>query len=227
MPGQELMDVGLGLEGTHVVVTGAKGYIGSVVARAFLSAGCYVSALDIRFPEEEVVDTDEHGRAASMQLHIDIKSEASVETAFRKCRSRFGPVSVAVALGALDLSVVDHHVSSINMTVEQWRRVIDVNVTGTFLTARQWLRGLEEHRNEETAEKKELHNVSLIIIGSESGRFGERSNSAYSTSKSAVQGGLMLSFAADAPRVWEGARYVPKFNLAYSNLRLRSMTCVL
>jgi hypothetical protein len=52
----------------------------------------------------------------------------------------------------------------------------------------------------------ELKNVSLIIVGSESGWFGERSNADYAAGKSAVQVGLLKSLMADAARVWPGAR---------------------
>lgn len=203
----KLMDIGLGLEDTHVVITGAAGLIGSEVCRAFISAGCKVSGMDISYDKqtEDLVE-DKHGPARALNLHVDISNEESVVSAFRKARSTFGPVSTCVALAALDLSVLDHHESSTTLTAEQWRRAIDVNVTGTFLTAREWLCGLESHTDEGTVSKEAIKNVALIIVGSESGRFGERTNAAYSTSKSAVQGGLMLSFAADAPRVWGGAR---------------------
>lgn len=198
------MDMTLGLRGTHVVVTGAAGLIGSVVTRAFLAAGCNVSCLDLAYGDSgapaPVVETHR------IDLQCDISSEASVQTAFSRARSAFGPVLVTVALAALDLSVLDHHESSITLAIDQWRRAIDVNITGTFLTAREWLRGLEEVSSNASPRTDAVRNASLIIVGSESGRFGERTNAAYSTSKSAVQGGLMLSFAADAPRVLEGAR---------------------
>jgi NAD(P)-dependent dehydrogenase (short-subunit alcohol dehydrogenase family) len=90
------------------------------------------------------------------------------------------------------------------MDVEQWRRTHRVNVEGTFLTARTWLRQLREHS--QTDKKAELKNVGLIIVGSESGHFGERSNAEYASGKSAVQFGLVKSMMGDVARVWPGAR---------------------
>ena len=56
--------------------------------------------------------------------------------------------------------------------------------------------------------KKALKNVSLILVGSESGWFGERMNAAYAASKSAIQVGLLQSLRAEVPRIYERARYV-------------------
>lgn len=90
------------------------------------------------------------------------------------------------------------------MDVEQWRRTQQVNVEGTFLTARTWLRHLREHS--QVSKKAELRNVGLIIVGSESGHFGERGNADYASGKSAVQYGLVKSMIGDVARVWPGAR---------------------
>jgi NAD(P)-dependent dehydrogenase (short-subunit alcohol dehydrogenase family) len=51
-----------------------------------------------------------------------------------------------------------------------------------------------------------MRNASLIIMGSESGRFGVRTQAAYAAGKSAVQYGLMQSLAQDAPRIYPRAR---------------------
>jgi NAD(P)-dependent dehydrogenase (short-subunit alcohol dehydrogenase family) len=90
------------------------------------------------------------------------------------------------------------------MEVEQWRRTQQVNVEGTFLTARTWLRQLRDFS--QTGKQEELENVGLIIVGSESGHFGERGNADYASGKSAVQFGLVRSLMGDAVRVWPNAR---------------------
>jgi hypothetical protein len=90
------------------------------------------------------------------------------------------------------------------MDVEQWRQTHRVNVEGTFLTARTWLRQLRDFSP--AGPKEHLTNVGLIIVGSESGHFGERCNADYASGKSAVQFGLVKSLMGDVSRVWEGAR---------------------
>ncbi|EIM80013.1 NAD-P-binding protein [Stereum hirsutum FP-91666 SS1] len=220
------MDLSLNLEGTHVVITGAAGYIGSVTVAAFLTAGANVSALDIN-PSKLIANlSSDFGTATATRslstsaeylashpnLYVlppsDVTSESSLSSAFELARQKFGPVQCCVALASLDLSVLEHHGSLVDMSVEQWRKTSQVNVEGTFLTAREWLRGVKVQVVEGTPERdeKEEWNLSLIIVGSESGWFGERGNADYSAGKSAVQVGLLQSLRGDVVRVHPRAR---------------------
>ena len=190
------MDLGLGLEETHVVVTGGSGMIGSTVVRAFLSAGSLVTSIDIVIPLSHL------NHANLLSLESDITNEQEFEKAWQTAEAKFGPVRCCIALASLDLSVLKHHTSLSDMEMSQWQRTLDVNVAGTFLTARTWLRGLKRSQ----VELKGKENICLILVGSESGDFGERGNADYAASKSAVQFGLLQSLKADAPRVRPGAR---------------------
>jgi NAD(P)-dependent dehydrogenase (short-subunit alcohol dehydrogenase family) len=195
------MDLSLGLEGTHVLITGGAGHIGKTVVAAFLSAGAKVSSLDIAYPQGQQPPSTNRNL---QELYGDTSLEASLVTAWELAVAGFGPVETCVALAALDLSVLPHVESAADMSIEQFRRTLDVNVIGTFAVARQWLRGLRMHKA--NIFPRLLHNVSLIIIGSESGHWGERGNPDYGTSKAAVQYGLLQSLRQDVPRVHEGAR---------------------
>ena len=53
-----------------------------------------------------------------------------------------------------------------------------------------------------------MRNVGLVIVGSESGWFGERGNADYASGKSAVQVGFVQSLRGDVARVFPRARYV-------------------
>jgi NAD(P)-dependent dehydrogenase (short-subunit alcohol dehydrogenase family) len=195
------MDLSLGLEGTHVLVTGGAGHIGRTVVNAFLSAGAKVTSLDIAYPQDQSsLSTDQN----LQEFYADTSLETSLETGWDLAVARFGTVETCVALAALDLSVLPHVESAADMSIEQFKRTLDVNVTGTFAVARQWLRGLRGHTR--AGVPQQLHNVSLIMIGSESGHWGERGNPDYGTSKAAVQYGLLQSLRQDVPRVYEGAR---------------------
>jgi NAD(P)-dependent dehydrogenase (short-subunit alcohol dehydrogenase family) len=194
------MDLSLNLAGSHVLITGGTGYIGTVCVDAFISAGAKVTSLDLRAPK------DPPSSPNFRFLSCDISSGDSLETAFATAAETFGPVACCVALASLDLSVLQHHDSLADMDVEQWRRTHRINVEGTFLTARAWLRALREVVGSANSEHKSLANVSLIIVGSESGHFGERGNADYAAGKSAVQGGLLRSLMGDVARIWPGAR---------------------
>lgn len=124
-----------------------------------------------------------------------------LEGCFKRARAHFGVVACCIALASLDLSVLPHIESICDMDIEQFRRTLRVNVEGAFLTARTWLRQIKAH-----AVPGVTKNVSLIIVGSESGHYGERSNPDYSAGKAAVQYGLLRSLKADVPRIFPDAR---------------------
>ena len=196
------MDLSLNLTDTHVLITGGVGFIGSSTVSAFLSAGARVTCLDLR-------DTLPHPAHPKFQyISCDISDESRLGTAFSLASDTFGPVACCVALASLDLSVLAHHESLADMDVEQWKRTHQVNVEGTFLTARAWLRQLREYASAVKEGDNRLDNVSLIIVGSESGHFGERGNADYASGKSAVQYGLVKSLMGDVVRIYPTARCV-------------------
>jgi NAD(P)-dependent dehydrogenase (short-subunit alcohol dehydrogenase family) len=187
----------LGLQATHVLITGGAGLIGRVVVDHFVAAGAHVSSLDISHLSNLEVTRD----SGLLAIHCDISKEESVQRAFRTAADVYGPVEVCIALASLDASVLESR-SLADASFSQLKRVLDINVAGTWLTAREWLRGLRAAKSEGMT----LRNVGLIIIGSESGHFGERFHADYSLGKSAVQGGLLLSLRQDVVREWPGAR---------------------
>ncbi|KAF2269451.1 NAD-P-binding protein [Lojkania enalia] len=192
-----LPSLDLNLKGTHVLITGGAGLIGRIVVDHFIAAGAYVSSLDISYSS----GTNPVPNKACTAIHCDVSSEESIRQAFEAATNAHGPIEVCIALASLDLSVLQHAPLA-DASLSQLKRVLDVNVAGTWLTAREWLRGLRRAKQD----GKVLNNVNLIIIGSESGHFGERLATDYSLTKSAVQGGLLMSLRAEVVREWDGAR---------------------
>jgi NAD(P)-dependent dehydrogenase (short-subunit alcohol dehydrogenase family) len=94
-----------------------------------------------------------------------------------------GPIGIAIALASLDLSVLDPSPLA-DASSGQLRNVLEINVAGIWLTAREWLRGLRQARRTGTS----MRNPNLSIIGNETGLFVEARNAEYSLSKSAVKG---------------------------------------
>ncbi|OCT45534.1 putative short chain dehydrogenase [Cladophialophora carrionii] len=181
-------DVGLGLDGTHVLITGSSGAIGTVLVRAFLAAGAYVSAFDLVRPREPL----EHERLQTHQA--DITDETSLERALESARERYGVITTCVLAAGVDLSYCQHH-SLVDMPLKEWQRILNVNLDGTFLTCRAWLRGIQSHATPQS------RNISAIVFGSEAGTFGVADCAAYAASKSAIQYGLVKSLARDAVNI--------------------------
>lgn len=201
-------DLGLGLERTHVLVTGGAGLIGSAVVDAFLSAGANVSSVDISHAADQAAVPSslrlKQDDRQLLQLPADIANHSSLSMAWDRATSVFGPVVVCVALASLDLSVLPQTDSIIDSSPDTWSRVLHVNVGGTMLTSRMWLRGIRDHLARNPG--AELKNPGLILVGSEAGHFGVRTCAAYAAAKSAVQYGLLQSLRADAPRIYARAR---------------------
>ena len=84
------------------------------------------------------------------------------------------------------------------MTLAQWNNTIAVNLTGSFLLIREFLKQIEAH--------KVTDNVAIVMIGSTAGRFGEAYHADYAVTKSAMMGGLLLSLKNEIVKTAPRAR---------------------
>src|SRR5690348_12853521 len=117
------------LNGKVVLVTGGGSGLGEATARAFVRAGASVACLDLNDAgAARVADDLAHQGAQSLALRCDVGDADSVTAAVGGVVERFGRIDVAVNCAAVDFvcSVAD-------MTVEQWDRVMSVNLRGPFL----------------------------------------------------------------------------------------------
>ncbi|THW03412.1 NAD(P)-binding protein [Aureobasidium pullulans] len=202
------MDLGLGLEDTHVLVTGGDGIIGSIIVSAFLSAGANVSSLDITHPQDSQPSVESLSPGKLLNLHADITSTSSLTTAWDFATSAFGTVECCIAAAGVDLSVLPQS-GITDMDPSTWNRIFTTNIHGTFLTTKFWLRGLRDHISSSSSSSSantEIKNPGFIIIGSEAGHFGVETQAAYSASKSAVQYGLLSSLRVEVPKIHARAR---------------------
>src|SRR5581483_58915 len=118
-----------GIEGRVAVVTGGARGIGRRIAERFRQLGASTAALDIA-PEE--ID-------GVFSVEVDVCDEASVECAFDLVERQLGvPQLVVLNAGILHKASIEEH------RLEDWERVLAVNLTGTFLCARRVLRGMRE-----------------------------------------------------------------------------------
>lgn len=117
------------LAGKVVTITGAAGDIGRAAALAVASSGASVVLGDVddeRLAETERLVVAAGGTAATM--HVDITQPADAEGFAKLATSRFGRLD-----GALCVAGIIGRETILTVTPEIWKRVIDVNLTGTFL----------------------------------------------------------------------------------------------
>lgn len=159
------------------VITGAAGDIGTASARRFLEEGAQIA----------LIDRDQDGLAATSKslggtpllIGADITDEAALAAAADTVASKFGKIDILFANAGIEHSFV----SVTDMTKDTFERVIGVNLTGAFLTAKYFVPVIAD-------------DGSIIITSSIAGLIGYPAYSAYSASKAGLIG-LMRSVSLD------------------------------
>lgn len=132
-----MSDTLLDLGGQTAVVTGASSGIGAGIALMLGRAGANV-VVNYRGSEEgarEVVaELEREGRRA-VPVQADVSKEEEVRRLFEETRRAFGTLHILVANAGLQRDAPAHE-----MSLEDWRTVIDVNLTGQFLCCREAIR---------------------------------------------------------------------------------------
>lgn len=122
------------LAGQTAVVTGANSGIGEAIARAMAAAGAAVVVNYVTHPEaaEQIVGDIRAAGGRALAVQGDVSREDDVRAMFAQAVATFGTVDIVASNAGLqdDASFVD-------MTLAQWRHVLDVNLTGAFLCARE------------------------------------------------------------------------------------------
>lgn len=177
------------LVGRRALVTGAANGIGRATTLRLAREGARVALVDIE--EDRLEATVSEAEAVGIQaeamvaLVADVRDEDAIAHAIAAAEDRFGSLDLVVANAAIEPSD-DARADQLDLAV--WRRVIDTNLTGTFLTCKHGLRALL---------RSDAANRVLIITVSPTGVRGmSPGQDAYSSSKAGVLG-LMRVLAAD------------------------------
>jgi 3alpha(or 20beta)-hydroxysteroid dehydrogenase len=156
--------------GRRALVTGAARGIGRAVAQRLISEGARVA----------IVDVDGAPNAAAeiggLGLEADVADERALAAAFAQAAGEFGGLDVVVANAAIQLQGDDNRADRLDLPV--WRRTVDVNLTGAFLTVKHGARALLA-----------AGGGSIVCVGSPAGHYGIAPGlEAYSASKAGVFG---------------------------------------
>ena len=162
----------LGIEGQIVVVAGAGNGIGAACARAFAEEGCRVAVADIDLTAALAVANAIRatGREA-IAIELDVRSVSSVTHSLSFVKNKLGNVDILVNSAGFSR---DGPITSISD--EQWRDVIEVNLTGQFNCIRELAAGMVDRK------------YGRIINIASRAHFGDVNKSNYSAAKAGVIG---------------------------------------
>jgi 2-dehydro-3-deoxy-L-rhamnonate dehydrogenase (NAD+) len=147
--------------GKVAFVTGASSGIGAAVAGRLRDEGARVASLDLHAKAPEGV----------LSLAGDVSRSADVDRAVADARRELGPIDLLVC----SAGVPGASLATVDVTDEEWRRVMGVNADGVFFSNRAVIPGMVERGY-----------GRIVNVASIAGKEGNPMAGAYSASKAAV-----------------------------------------
>ena len=182
------------LTGKVALVTGGNGGIGLGMAAAMAEAGADIMiwGTNEKKNAEAVASLARHGRKAEA-LRVDVADEAAVIAAMQASVARMGRIDALFANAGIGGGAK----SFLDMTTEQYRRILSVNLDGVFFTMREAARHMRERAS------KGDPGGSLVGIASVAAIEGAARNEHYAATKGGVismMKSIAVEFARDGVR---------------------------
>jgi gluconate 5-dehydrogenase len=161
------------LEGKTALVTGGSGALGRAVSLGLAAYGVdvAVSSLELPILEEVSSEIEKLGRR-SLPIFCDVADAGDVDTMVSRVVEEFGKIDIL-----FNGAGVAHREPLVDMAVEDWQKVMDVNVKGTLIPCRAVAKEMI----------KRGRGGNIILVGSLRGFHAHRDGyTAYGTSKAAI-----------------------------------------
>ena len=148
-------------DGRVALVTGGSSGIGAAVAERLLREGAKVATLDL----------SEGGPDGALALTGDVRASEEIEAAVARAEAELGPLSILVC----SAGITGDSLRTVEVSDDEWRRVLAINADGTFFANRAVIPGMTERDY-----------GRIVNIASIAGKEGNPMAAAYSSSKAAV-----------------------------------------
>ena len=160
------------LVGRTALVTGASGGLGQRFAHVLAARGARVVVAARRLDRlETLVDEIDETGGEAISVAMDVTDATSVEAAFDAGEARFGTVDLVI-----NNAGITHVAGALDLTIEDWRRVMDVNLDAAFRVAQVAARRMVDAKSA----------GSIVNIASSLGLDVQKGVAAYATSKAAL-----------------------------------------
>lgn len=160
-------------ENQVVMITGAANGIGKACAQRFAQEGAFVACLDVTDELNQAIAEEVRSLGmGAIALHCDVTDPESIKAAVDTVMEKWGRVDVLVASAGIYTGA-----PLVEVTLKQWSRLIDINLTGVFLSNQAVAPIMMKQKS-----------GSIINISSMAGKTSWPASAEYSASKSGVIG---------------------------------------
>lgn len=172
-----------GMCGSTALITGASGGIGSEIARLFAEEGVnlglhYHNNIDAALALQSDATV---AKTSSVVVQADLTQEDQVEQMWNTVQSELGPIKILIANAGV---YRPERVPIQDMSLAEWNKTLQTNLTAYFLCFREFFRSIKRHK---------LVDPSAVMVGSMSGVWGDIGHCDYAASKAAITSGLLPS----------------------------------
>jgi NAD(P)-dependent dehydrogenase (short-subunit alcohol dehydrogenase family) len=163
----------MGVAGLTAIVTGAASGIGEATARLLAGDGAHVILADTNVEAvRRLAGEMERGGAKALACRLDVRNPREVQVMVEAALAAFGRIDILVN----SAGVCDTYAGVEDLPVEQWDRIVDVNLRGTFLCCKAVLPAMRKQGG------------CIVNLASAAARYWPAKYPAYTAAKMGVLG---------------------------------------